>query len=143
MNLVKTGAVSGCVVWVLLIALLGSCILPIFFCIRSITSFSDYAIQTTGKILCPQGSTPESYSYDTTTTDENGNSQPATAYELHCVASNGEVVKTDPIVYAFLWDGIFALAGLVVIIVLAFLLAAPAGVLIGRFLNRNQTQPGT
>jgi len=140
MNSVKTGAVSGCIVWIVLIGLLSGCILPIFFCIGSITSFSNYAIQTTGKILCPQGSTPESYSYETTTTDENGNSRPSTAYELHCVEPNGEVVKTDPIVYAFLWDGILAVIGLIIIVVLSFVLATPAGILVARFLNRNKTQ---
>jgi ABC-type glycerol-3-phosphate transport system permease component len=140
MNSMKTGAVSGCIVWVLLIGFLGSCILPIFFCIGSVTSFSDYAIQTTGKVLCPAETTPESYSYETTTTDDNGFSQPATAYELHCVAANGEVLKTDPIVYAFLWDGIFALVGIIIIIVLSFVLAAPAGALIAKFSNRNKAQ---
>lgn len=140
MNSMKTGAVSGCIVWVVLIGFLGSCILPIFFCIGSITSFSDPAIKTTGKILCPSASTPESYSYSTTSRDDNGNYVPATAYELHCVAANGEVVKTDPIVYAFLWDGIFAALGILIIVVLSFLLAAPAGALIARFLNRIKTQ---
>ena len=138
MNSMKTGAISGCVVWILLMAVLGSCILPCFFIVGSITSFSGYAIQTTGKFLCPEGTAPESYSYQTTRTDENGNTQPTTAYELHCVDSNGEVVKTDPIVYAFLWDGIFALVGLLVVVGLSFALAAPAGALIGRFLNRNK-----
>ncbi len=138
MNSLKTGTVSGCIVWVILIGFLGSCIMPIFFCMGSITSFSNYAIQTTGKILCPTGTTPESYSYETTTTDDNGTSRPATAYELHCVAANGEVVKTDPIVYAFLWDGLFAAIGIIVIIVLAFIFAAPAGALIARVLNRNK-----
>lgn len=138
MNAWKTGTVSGCIVWVILIGFLGSCIMPIFFCIGSITSFSDPAIQLTGKILCPAETTPKSYSYSTTTRDDNGNYVPATAYELHCVAANGEVLKTDPIVYAFLWDGIFAFAGIIVIIVLAFLFAAPAGALIARLLNRNR-----
>jgi ABC-type glycerol-3-phosphate transport system permease component len=138
MNSLKTGAVSGCVVWVLLIGVISSCILPIFFCIGSVTSFSDFAIQTTGKFLCPQGSTPESYSDATTTTVENGNSQPSTAYELHCVESNGEVVKTDPIVYAFLWDGIFVSIGLIIIIGLSFGLSAPASILVTKLLNRNK-----
>ncbi|HEU0295221.1 MAG TPA: hypothetical protein VFR47_20950 [Anaerolineales bacterium] len=73
MNSLKTGAVSGCVVWILLIVVLGSCILPCFFVIGTVTSFSEQAIQTTGKFLCPEGATPESYAYQTTTTDEYGN----------------------------------------------------------------------
>jgi hypothetical protein len=94
----------------------------------------------TGKFLCPEGATPESYSYQTTTTDEYGNAQPTTAYELHCIDENGEVVKNDPIVYAFLWDGIFVLVGLLVVVGLSFALAAPAGAFIAKFLNRNRTQ---
>src|SRR4030095_466572 len=137
MKSVKTGAVSGCVVWILLIFVLSSCILPCFFVVGSITSFSDYAIRTTGGFLCPEGSTPESYSYATTSTDEYGNSHPSTAYELHCVDASGEVVKTDPIVYAFLWDGVFAVVGFLIIIGLSFLLAAPAGALIGKVFNQN------
>ena len=140
MKSVKTGAVSGCVVWILLIFVLSSCILPCFFVVGSITSFSDYAIRTTGGFLCPEGSTPESYSYATTSTDEYGNSHPSTAYELHCVDASGEVVKTDPIIYAFLWDGVFAVVGFIIIIGLSFLLAAPAGALIAKVLNKNNAQ---
>jgi hypothetical protein len=105
-----------------------------------VTSFTDFAIQTTGKFICPEDSSPKSYSCATTTIDENGNSQPSTAYELHCVASNGEVAKTDPVIYAFPWDGILAAAGLIIVIVLSFVLAAPAGALIARFLNRDKAQ---
>src|SRR4030095_6393662 len=138
MKSVKTGAVSGCVVWILLMGVISSCILPCFFVVGSITSFSDYAIRTTGRFLCPEGSQPESYSYATTSTDEYGNSHPATAYELHCVDAEGEVVKTDPIVYAFLWDGIFAVVGFIVAIGLSFLLAVPAGALKDKFFKKHR-----
>ena len=50
------------------------------------------------------------------------------------------MVKNDPIVYAFLWDGIFVLVGLLVVVGLSFALAAPAGAFIAKFLNRNRTQ---
>ena len=104
--------------------------------IGGITSASDFAINFTVKLICPDGTTPESYSYATTTRDENGNSQPSTAYELHCVDANGELLKKDPVGYAFLWIGVFIVIGLIVTAGLAFLLAAPAGVLITKFLNR-------
>jgi len=144
MKSLKTGAISGCVIWVLLIGVISSCVLPIFFVIGSVTSFTDTAINITGKYLCPENTTPQSYSYETTTQDEYGNYTPATAYELQCVDSSGEIVKTDPIVYAFLWDGIFAGIGLIVSILITFALAAPAGALVARLLNRNKTdQPST
>ncbi|HEY2981052.1 MAG TPA: hypothetical protein VGJ22_07725 [Anaerolineales bacterium] len=97
------------------------------------------AIRTTGSFICPDNTTAEVYSYASTTTDEYGNSSPATAYELHCMDASGQVVKSDPVGFAFLWIGILAGAGLVIAGVLAFALAAPAGVLIARFLKRKKT----
>jgi len=144
MKSIKTGAISGCIIWVLLIGMVSGCILPIFIVIGSITSFTKIAINTTGKFLCPENTTPQSYSYETTSFDEYGNYTPATAFELQCVDVSGEVVKTDPVVYAFVWDGIFAFVGLIVAILITFALAAPAGALIARLLNRNKTdQPST
>ena len=132
MKQATAGTISGCVIWIISIGVIMSCVLPIFIVIGSITSFSQFAIKTTGSFVCPDGTTAESYSYETTTTDEFGNSQPATGVELHCVDQTGTVVKKDPVGYAFLWDGIFAVAGLMISAVLAFVLAAPLGVLIGR-----------
>ena len=138
MSSVKTGAVSGCIVWILSIGIILSCVLPIFIMIGSITSFSQFAVSSTGNFICPDGTTAERYEYATTMTHEFGNSHPATGYELRCVDENGEVVKTDPVGYAFLWIGIFTLIGLVVSAVLAFLFAAPIGILIGRLFNRSK-----
>ena len=136
MNNAKTTAISGCLIWFLLISIIGSCVMPIFFVVGSVSSFSDLAIQTTGGWLCPQGTTPESYSYASTMTDEYGNSHPATAYELHCVDASGEVVKKDPILYAFIWIGIWALVGLIVSGVLTFIFAVPGGMLVTKLLNK-------
>jgi hypothetical protein len=106
--------------------------------IGSFTSVTNFAMQTIAPMICPEGTNAESYSYATTTTDEYGNSQPSTAYELHCVDTNGQVVKEDPVLYAFLWIGIIALIGIGIAALLAFALAAPAGVLIARVLDRNK-----
>jgi hypothetical protein len=138
MKSATTGAASGCLVWVVACGVISMCILPMSMAIGGITSASNVAINITGKIICPDETTPESYSYATTTQDENGNSQPSTAYELHCVAANGEILKSDPVGYTFLWIGIFVVIGLVLTGLLAFVLAAPAGVLISRLLNRTK-----
>jgi hypothetical protein len=138
MKQATAGTISGCVIWIISIGIIMSCILPISIVIGSVTSFSEFAIKTTGNIICPDGSTPESHSYETTTTDEFGNSEPATGVELRCVDQSGTIVRTDPVGYAFLWDGIFAIIGLVISGILAFLLAAPLGVLIGKLFNRGQ-----
>ena len=71
-------------------------------------------------------------------TDEFGNSHPATGYELRCVDESGEVVKTDPVGYAFLWIGVFVVVGLIVAGILAFVFAVPLGLLIGRLFKRTQ-----
>ena len=133
-----TGTLSGCIVWIIAFGILNLCILPVAMIIGSVTSFSDFAMQTLAPIICPEGTTAESYSYPSTTTDEYGNTQPSTAYELHCVDANGVVVKEDPVLYAFVWIGLTGLIGLVIAALLAFAFAAPAGVLIAKLLNRRQ-----
>ena len=139
MKSLKSGAASGCIVWIILVFVVSSCIVPVSFFVGGFTSFSDTAIQFTGRIICPENTTPASYSYQSTSLDEFGNPYPSTAYELHCLDSAGEVVKVDPIGYSFLWEGIIVAAGLVLSIVISFLIAAPAGALIGRLLQRLRT----
>jgi len=136
MNNVKTTTISGCIIWFLLISVISSCVMPVFFIVGSFSSFSNFAIKTTGRILCPKETTPESYSYASTTLDEFGNTQPATAYELQCVDANGIVVKSDPVFYSFLWIGIWAVLGLVVSGVLTFIFAVPGGMLATKILNK-------
>ena len=142
MNNVKTTAVSGCVIWFLLIFIISSCVMPVFFIVGSVSSFSDFAIKTTGGWLCPEGTTPESYSYASTMTDEFGNRQPATAYELHCVDPGGTVVKNDPVLYAFVWIGICALVGLIISVILTFVFAVPGGMLVTKLLNKLKSPRG-
>jgi len=143
MNNAKTTAISGCVIWFLLIFIISSCVMPIFFIVGSVSSFSDFAIKTTGGWLCPDGTTPESYTYASTTTDEFGNRHPATAYELHCVDASGTVVKTDPVLYAFIWIGICGLIGLIISVVLTFVFAVPGGMLVTKILNKLRSSRGS
>ena len=138
MKITKAGTASGCVVWLIVFGILSACLLPVAGIVGGVTSVSNFATQTIGLIICPDGSNAESYSYATTTTDEYGNSQPSTAYELHCIDATGAIVKEDPVLYAFLWIGIIALIGLGIAALLAFGLAAPAGMLIARLLDRNK-----
>lgn len=136
-----TGAVSGCIIWVIVFFVISSCLMPIAFAVSSFTGSSDFAARITGPIICPKGSTPQIYSYETTTTDDNGFPVDATAYEMHCLDSGGNLVKNDPIVFGFLWDGIGVGIGLIVTVLLAFMLAAPAGVLIGRLFKPKPGNP--
>lgn len=136
MDHAKTTAVSGCVIWFLLITVIGSCIMPVFLLAGTLSSFTDFAVQTMGGWLCPEGTTSEKYTYQTTMNDEYGNPRPATAYELHCVDASGEVVKKDPIAYSFIWIGILGGVGLIVSVVLTFILAVPGGMLVTKVLNK-------
>lgn len=136
MKSATTGAVSGCLVWVIACGVLSMCILPVSMAIGGMTSVSHFAIQWTGTLVCPNNTTTDVRTYETTTTDENGNRQPSTAYVLQCVDASGNVVKEDAVGYSFLWIGIITAAGLVLSGALAFVLAAPAGVLISKLLNR-------
>lgn len=138
MNPKSTGAVSGCLIWILVFGVISSCLAPLGMIVGGVTSASNFAMQTIAPLICPEGTTAESYSYATTSVDEFGNTQPSTAYELHCVDSTGTVVKEDPVLYAFLWMGIIVVLGLVIAAGLAFFLATPAGVLISRMLGRTQ-----
>ena len=138
MKITRAGTLSGCVVWIIVFGILSACLLPGAMMIGGFTSVTNFAMQTIGPLICPEGTVGQSYSYATTTTDEYGNSQPSTAYELHCVDSNGEVVKKDPVVYAFMWMGGLAVIGLVIAALLAFGFAAPASALIAGVLERNK-----
>lgn len=131
----KTTAVSGCLIWFLLISFIGSCVMPVAMMAGGFTSASDLAIRTTGGWLCPEGTTPASFSYSTTSRDSSGFEHPATAYELTCLDANGEVVKSDPIVFAFLWIGTASLLGAVLTGILSFVFAVPGGMLVTRVVN--------
>ena len=131
-----TGTLSGCIVWIIVFVILSTCIFPTAMMIGGITSTSNFALQTIEPIICPDETTAWSYSYATTTTDKYGNTQPSTAYELHCVDADGVILKEDPVLYAFTWPGVSVVIGLVITGLLAFALATPAGILISRFLHR-------
>lgn len=135
----SAGALSGCIVFAIVFGAIGTCLLPVAGMVGGFTSSSDLAVRTVGGFECPKGTTPKIYSYDTTSTDENGFTVPATAYELHCMDSGGNVVKNDPVAFAFIWIGILAAVGLVIAIILSILFAAPAGVFIGRLFNRSSS----
>lgn len=130
MKQATTGTVSGCLVWIIAFGVISLCILPISFAGSMFTITSDFAIQQTGAIICPDNTTPEVRSFATY------GSGPSTTYVLECVNANDEVVMEDPVGFAFLWIGIIAVIGLALSAILAFVLAAPAGVLIAKLLNR-------
>ncbi len=140
MKSATTGTFSGCIIWFIVFGFISTCFIPVAMLAGAVTSISSFAVKTTGGFICPEGSTADTYSYATTTTDEYGNSQPSTAYVLERLDANGEVVKEDEVLYAFLWVGILSGIALLLAGILAFVFAAPAGVVIARLFNRNKNK---
>ena len=141
MKSASTGALSGCIVWVIVFGVVSMCLCPMAMAVAGVTSAvsADFVAQTVGPMLCPPNTTPKIHTFATTSTDENGFESPATGYEMYCVDANGELVQNAGPTYAFVWIGLLALLGIVASALLAFLLAAPAGVLAARFFNRNSS----
>jgi len=133
-----TGTVSGCIVWIILFCVISMCIFPVASMVGGFTSGTDLAVRTVGPMVCPENTTPKIHTYATTSIDEFGNEQPATGYEIQCLDAGGNVVKTDPVAYSFIWIGIISLIGFVLTGILALVFAAPAGILISRLFNRNK-----
>ena len=138
MKTATTDTLSGCIIWFIVFGILGACLVPAGMMIGGFTSVTDFAMQSLEPLICPDGTTAKSRSYATTTNDEFGNQQPSTAYVMQCVDAEGEVVKEDPVAYAFIWIGIIAGIGLILAGILAFIFAAPAGVLVARVIHRNK-----
>ena len=130
MKQAATGTISGCLVWIIAFGVISACVLPISMAVGGMTSVTNFAVKQTGAIVCPNNTTPKIRSFATY------GSGPSTTSVLQCVDASGNVVKEDPVGFAFLWIGIIAVIGLIISALLAFALAAPAGVLIGRFINR-------
>ena len=128
-----TGTISGCLVWIIAFGVINLCVLPISMAVGGMTSVTNFAVKQTGAIVCPNNTTPKIRSFATY------GSGPSTTSVLQCVDASGNVVEEDPVGFAFLWIGIIAVIGLIISALLAFALAVPAGVLIGRFINRMKT----
>ena len=131
-----SGTVSGCLVWIIAFVVLLTCLVPTAMGVAGVTSTvsGEFVARALQPYLCPDGSTAEIVTHQTTSTDEFGNESPATAYEMQCVDSGGNIVREPSPDYAFIWIGVLGAVGLALSAVLAFVLAAPAGVLIGRLL---------
>jgi hypothetical protein len=137
------GALSGCLVWIVVFGILCTCLFPITIVTGSVTTTvtGDFVARTLAPYLCPPETSPEIHSYEATTTDENGFETPTTAYEMRCVDRNGSIVKDLGPTYAFIWTGVLAGAGLILAAVFAFLLATPAGVVLSRWSNPQDGKP--
>ncbi len=141
MKSLTAGTASGCIVWLAVICLTSSCLIPVAIAVGSFTSTTDLAVRVTVRYICPPETTPRIETYQTTMRDENGVDWPATASVLECVDAQGKVVKEDPVAWTFIWVGICAAIGLIVVLVISLLIAAPVGAVIGRRFGKNKSNP--
>jgi hypothetical protein len=100
------------------------------------SSSIEFVADNLGPYLCPPGSTAEILTERTSGVDTDGIRYDSTSYELQCVDSDGSVVQGPSQAYVIFWLGLLAVIGLLVSLLFAFLLAAPAGVLMGSLSNR-------
>ena len=139
MKSATTGAMSGCVVWMIVLFVLSACLIPVALMVGTFTSLLsvDFVANTLGPYYCPQESTAEILTSKTTGNNPSGGGRyTSTSYEMQCVDSNGTVVREPSQDYVLPWLGIHAVIGLILSALIAFLLAAPAGVLIANLSNR-------
>ena len=139
MKSATTGALSGCVVWLIVFVVLSSCLLPVAFMVGTVTTTAFPPIFAAGIVeafLCPPDSSAEIITHKGTGFDNEGDPFVSTSYEMQCVDSTGNVVREPSQDYVFIWMGILAVIGLVLSALIALLLAAPAGVFIVSLFNR-------
>jgi hypothetical protein len=138
MKSVAAGTTSGCVLWLIAFCVLSTCLFPVAMFVGGFSSTlqADFVAGLMEPYLCPENSTAEIITFQTTTTDEFGNQQPATGYEMQCVDANGTIVREPSPDYAFYWLGLLAVVGLVAAAVLGFFFAAPIGALVTHLMGR-------
>ena len=140
MKPIAAGTTSGCLVWLLLFAVLLTCLCPVAFFVAGFSSTlgADTVAGVVGPYLCPANSSAEIITYQTTSQDDFGNSSPATGYAMQCVAADGAIVRAASSDYAFYWTGLLVGGSLIIAAAAALLLAAPLGGLVARFTQRRR-----
>lgn len=139
MKATAVGTTSGCIVWILAFGMVSFCLCPMAVVIGTVSSSlgADTVAGLLEPYLCPDNSTAEVVTFQTTTTDEFGNTSPSTGYEMRCVDAAGTVVQEGSPAFAFYWVGLLALGSLVLSGGAAFLVAAPLGAFIARRSGRS------
>jgi hypothetical protein len=137
------GGISGCVVWLVVLAVLLTCLAPAAFGFALITTTSNLAASVVGPLVCPAGSTAYIERAPTTFVDDQGFTREAMGAEMVCADSAGTVVARPAPLPNWIWTGLVCGAGLAIGAVLALALAAPAGVVVGRVVGRRQKKAPT
>ena len=134
MKSATVGTGSGCVIWMLAFGIISLCLCPVATIVGALASTvgAESVVGLVEPYLCPENSTAEIITYQTTTTDDFGNESPSTGYVMQCVDSAGGVVRDGSPDYAFYIVSVLILGSLILSALGAFLVAAPLGALIAK-----------
>ena len=105
MKPIRKGALSGCLVWMIVFGILCTRLFQITIVTGSVTSIvtGDFVARTPAPCLCPPETSPEIHTCETNPTDANGFENPTTADEMRCADRSGEIMKDLGATYAFIW----------------------------------------
>jgi hypothetical protein len=127
-----TGAVSGCVVWVILSVVPSMCLVPVACVFTLFTTTSDLAAGIIGPLVCPKGTQAQIEVAPTTYVDDQGFTRESTGREMVCVDEAGVVAARPAHLPNWIWTGLVSGAALALAAGLGLVFAAPAGVVLGR-----------
>jgi hypothetical protein len=130
---------TGWVIWLVLAAVIGSCVVPGSAFAGVLSAHTEPAIAITGRWICPAGTTPIRHDRETTSRDRYGEHR-STAHELHCRDTDGTIVLRDPFSYVVLWLGLAALVGVTVTLLSVVIAGVPGAWLINRRIDASGTR---
>jgi hypothetical protein len=132
------GALSGCTVWLVLVAVLSMCLVPVACLFTLFTSSSDLAASVVGPMVCPAGTTAEIETATETYTTDDGFTREALGREIVCTDHSGVVLARPEPLPGWIWTGLWTVVALGLAGLLALVFAAPAGVMVGKLLGRTK-----
>ena len=134
----KAGTASGCLVWVVLVGVIGTCLLPVGLIVSVFTATSTAAANLVGPLVCPTTTHAIIEISNTAYQTELGAELPAVTREMVCVNDQGTVMARPAPLPDWIWLVFVTLALVLLAGLLSFALAAPAGVMIGTLWQRVQ-----
>lgn len=136
MSKTKTTALSGCFTLIALLFVFGSVLLPASMFVGNLTSETNFAMNTMGKYMCPEGTTPEISNSSIQKRGTDGTRYNDRIVQLQCRNPDGSIVPNLSFLAGPAWIGVFMLAGLLLAILFAFIFAIPGGMLVTRVMNK-------
>ena len=126
------GAASGCTVWGIVAALLGTCLVPAACLFALFTGTTELSAGIIGPLVCPSDSIAVIERAPTSYVDDDGFTREAMGAEMVCVDAQGDVVARPAPLPNWVWTGLLTGVAVVVAGGLGLVLAAPAGLLMAR-----------